>query len=73
MTVLSDGTLGIYYENGEGSTYQMYFAHFSLNWLSNGANTFVPSSLGVRSNVLNEENLKLSVDISPNPTTDLIC
>lgn len=42
LTVLPDGTIGIYYENGESSTYQMYFARFSLNWLSNGSDTFVP-------------------------------
>lgn len=72
LTVLPDGTLGIYYENGENSTYQMYFVRFSLNWLTNGADTFVPSSLGVQSNALNEENLKLNVVVTPNPTTDLL-
>ena len=41
ITVLPDGTLGIYYENGENSIYQMYFVRFSLDWLSNGTDTFV--------------------------------
>lgn len=41
LTVLADGTIGIYYENGENSTYQMYFVRFSLDWLSNGTDTFV--------------------------------
>ncbi|HEX9152363.1 MAG TPA: sialidase family protein, partial [Flavobacterium sp.] len=41
LTVLPDGTIGIYYENGENSTYQMYFARFSLNWLSDGKDTFI--------------------------------
>ena len=73
LTVLPDGTLVIYYENGESSTYQMYFARFSLNWLSNGTDTFVPSSsLGVQSNILNGENLKLNVVVAPNPTADLL-
>ncbi|MGL5112323.1 MAG: LamG-like jellyroll fold domain-containing protein [Flavobacterium sp.] len=40
ITVLPDGSMGIYYENGENSTYQMYFARFSLNWLTNGADTY---------------------------------
>ncbi len=72
LTVLPDGTLGIYYENGESSTYQMYFVRFSLNWLTNGADTFVPPSLGVQSNMLNKENLELNVVATPNPTTDLV-
>ena len=41
ITVLPDGTLGIYYENGENAIYQMYFVRFSLDWLSNGTDTFV--------------------------------
>jgi hypothetical protein len=41
ITVLPDGTLGIYYECGENSIYQMYFVRFSLKWLSNGTDTFV--------------------------------
>ena len=45
LTVLPDGTIGIYYENGENSTYQMYFVRFSLDWLTNGADTFVPNKL----------------------------
>ena len=43
LTVLPDGSLGIYYENGENSTYQMYFVRFSLNWLSGGKDSFVPN------------------------------
>lgn len=43
ITVLPDGTLGIYYENGENSIYQMYFVRFSLNWLSNGTDSFTPN------------------------------
>ncbi|MFV8327560.1 exo-alpha-sialidase [Flavobacterium sp. ZS1P14] len=41
LTVLPDGTIGIYYENGENSIYQMYFARFSLKWLSDGKDTFI--------------------------------
>jgi hypothetical protein len=79
ITVLPDGTMGIYYENGENSTYQMYFVRFSLNWLSNGADTFVPNvvttakpaSKKVRSSSLSTD-LKLNVRINPNPTTDFV-
>jgi hypothetical protein len=42
LTILPDGTIGIYYENGEyGDVYDMYFARFSLNWLTNGADTYL--------------------------------
>lgn len=76
LTILPDGTIGIYYENGESSTYQMYFVRFSLNWLTNGADTFVPAnnpSLGIE----NEENTiskeqKFSVILEPNPIDDLV-
>lgn len=44
ITVLNDGTLGIYYENGENSIYQMYFVRFSLNWLTNGSDNFIPNN-----------------------------
>jgi Neuraminidase (sialidase) len=37
LTVLQDGTIGMYYEVGEYETYEMYFARFSLGWLTNGA------------------------------------
>jgi Neuraminidase (sialidase) len=40
LTILNDGTIGIYYEAGEYETYQMYFARFSLDWLSAGSDTW---------------------------------
>lgn len=43
LTILPDGTIGMYYENGEyGDVYDMYFVRFSLSWLTNGADTYVP-------------------------------
>lgn len=72
LTVLNDGTLGIYYENGENSTYQMYFVRFSLNWLTNGADTFVQSPTLSTKNNFNVENDKvLKAQVNPNPTDDL--
>ncbi|MBS1920486.1 MAG: exo-alpha-sialidase [Bacteroidetes bacterium] len=45
LTILPDGTIGMYYENGEyGDIYDMYFVRFSLNWLTNGADTYTPST-----------------------------
>ena len=40
LTVLDDGTIGMYYEVGEYEIYQMYFARFSLDWLSDGKDVF---------------------------------
>jgi len=41
LCILNDGTIGIYYEVGEYETYQMYFVRFSLDWLTNGADTWI--------------------------------
>ena len=72
LTVLPDGTLGMYYENGESSTYQMYFVRFSLNWLTNGADTFVQSpTLSTKNNINFENDKVLKALVSPNPTADL--
>ncbi len=40
LTILSDGTIGCFYENGEFEEYQLYFARFSLEWLTDGNDTF---------------------------------
>jgi hypothetical protein len=40
LCILSDGTIGIYYEVGEYEIYQMYFVRFSLDWLSDGTDHF---------------------------------
>jgi hypothetical protein len=40
LTVLSDGTIGCFYENGEYEDYQLYFARISLDWISDGNDTF---------------------------------
>lgn len=37
LTLLEDGTIGMFYENGEYEQYQMNYARFSLRWLTNGA------------------------------------
>jgi len=40
LCVLNDGTIGMYYEVGEYETYQMYFARFSLDWVTSGTDTW---------------------------------
>lgn len=40
LTVLDDGTIGCFYENGEYEEYQLYFARVSLEWLTHGEDTF---------------------------------
>ncbi|MDE0871763.1 MAG: exo-alpha-sialidase [Flavobacteriales bacterium] len=63
LTVLDDGTIGLFYENGEYETYQMYFARFSLGWLTDGADTWLPSQ------VTEFKDDDAHFHISPNPTT----
>lgn len=41
LTKLDDGTIGLFYENGEYEFYQLYFARFSLKWLTNGSDSLV--------------------------------
>jgi hypothetical protein len=75
LTILPDGTIGIYYENGESSTYQMYFVRFTLNWLTNGADTFVPADNPSLSKKTAENSVdtvsKFNVVVEPNPTNDI--
>ncbi|HOW24271.1 MAG TPA: exo-alpha-sialidase [Bacteroidales bacterium] len=40
LTILSDGTIGCFYENGEYEEYQLYFTRVSLDWLSDQMDTF---------------------------------
>jgi len=42
LTVMSDGSIGCLYENGEYEQYQIYFARFSLDWLSDRKDSFTP-------------------------------
>lgn len=80
LTVLSDGTMGIYYENGENSTYQMYFVRFSLNWLTNGADTFIPNVVSTAKKTSSKQSqvndyakaMNFNVVVEPNPTSDLL-
>ncbi len=43
ITILPDGTIGVYVEEDETEPYKMYFLNFSLDWLTNGKDTFTRS------------------------------
>ena len=62
LTSFEDGTIGLFYENGEYENYQLNFARFSLDWLTNGTDTWLPP-LGIKGTELNETMFS----ISPNP------
>ncbi len=40
VTILDDGTIGVYLEEDGTVPYKMYFLNFSLNWLRNGQDTY---------------------------------
>ncbi len=44
LTVLGDGSIGCFYENGEYESYQLYFARVSLDWLTDGNDAFSPAT-----------------------------
>ncbi len=66
ITILDDGTIGVYLEEDGSVPYKMYFLNFSLNWLTNGKDTYTPSSTGLEKKKLN------NVFISPNPVEDVL-
>lgn len=40
VTILPDGTIGVYLEEDESIPYKMYFLNFSLDWLTNGVDSY---------------------------------
>ena len=45
LTVLSDMTIGCLYERGDGTPYEkITFAHFDIEWLTNGEDSLSPNS-----------------------------
>jgi len=67
LTILDDGTIGCLYENGEYEEYQIYFARLSLDWLTDGMDTYTPP---VRINHL--EPTDIDLNIVPNPANKTI-
>ncbi len=71
LTVLKDGTIGIYYEVGEYETYQMYFGRFSLDWLTNRWDTSTDQWLSsISTGEIFDGNSNYSV--YPNPAENFI-
>ncbi len=40
ITILEDGTIGVYIEEDNTASFKMYFLNFSLNWLRNGQDSY---------------------------------
>ena len=68
LCILPDGTIGLYVEEEPNGTsgYSMVFYNFSLDWLTDGNDTFDP--LSVAENLSSTDSLK----IYPNPASSLI-
>lgn len=68
LCVLPDGTIGLYVEEAYAgaSGYSTVFYNFSLEWLTDGNDTFDPT--GVAENPIQAESLK----IYPNPATSFV-
>lgn len=45
ITILPDGTIGVYVEEDETVPYKMYFLNFSLDWLTNGKDSYKKPNL----------------------------
>lgn len=40
ITILPNGTIGVYLEEDESNPYKMYYLNFSLDWLTDGADSY---------------------------------
>lgn len=49
VTILPDGTIGVYVEEDESAPYKMYFLNFSLEWLTSGSDEWLPKNTPVAS------------------------
>ncbi len=63
LAILEDGSVGVFYENGEYENYELYFARFTLDWLTNGEDSF-----GAPSQTKNITTDHIDLKIIPNPT-----
>ena len=50
VTILPDGTIGVYLEEDGSIPYKMYFLNYSLEWLTNGADKWLPVNTLITSN-----------------------
>jgi hypothetical protein len=72
LCVLTDGTIGMYYEVGEYETYQMYFARFSMSWLTDGADQGIGSWRRSADFVPDQTANTSKTIIYPNPATEIL-
>ena len=64
LTVLPDGTIGCYYEeDGLEGGYQMRFVRFSLEWLTDGADSIESDNFGTAIEEVKTENGKVKTEI----------
>lgn len=49
VTILPDGTIGVYLEEDNTAPYKMYYLNYSLEWLTNGADEWLPKNTPVAS------------------------
>lgn len=70
LTRMDDGTIGLFYEVGEYEFYQLYFARFSLNWLTDGNDSLVIDTPDAIEEANPDEGMNFQV--YPNPTGDFI-
>jgi len=70
LTILRDGTIGIYYEVGEYDIYQMYFTRFSLDWLSNGTDTWTKRWINMMNTSTDIVENHPEFSVYPNPAVD---
>jgi hypothetical protein len=72
LCCLDDGTIGIYYEVGEYETYQMYFVRFSLNWLTDGNDTWTDKWTRKIDPYIRITKTSPTYKIYPNPTVSTL-
>ena len=68
LCILPDGTIGLYVEEAYAgaSGYSTVFYNFSLEWLTDGVDTFVPNGVTENQHVLN------ALSIYPSPTSSSV-
>jgi hypothetical protein len=72
LCVLPDGTIGIFYEVGEYESYQMYFTRFSLEWLSEGTDTYSGKWRTGSYSGTDLVSAQGELSLYPNPATDYL-
>ncbi len=72
ICILNDGTIGMYYEAGEYDIYEMYFARFTLNWLTGGTDTWRERYKKPIGTLADIAPLREGLIAYPNPAVDYV-